>query len=276
MLQTAAAAPFGAAALWGADFWEKSEFTAWDEKEVQKMLFNSPWAQKALIARPPGAGGAGGGPGGGGGFGGGGGRGGAGGGGGGFGGPGGGGGGRAGGGGGRGGGGFGGPGGGGGFAQMSLYVRWHSARPVKEAIVASQTQAESATIDAEMKQFLEREETHYIVNVLGLPARMQRLAGDAERLKEAALLNIKGRDPILAESAQAQAGGQSLSLFFLFPRAGNEIAEADKEVEFVMKLGGRRRQPEGEQQRRGPGGPGLEFKSKFKLKNMMYKGALAL
>ena len=172
-------------------------------------------------------------------------------------------------------GGMGGPGGGG-VMTMSVFVRWHSALPVKEAIVATQLLAEGAQVDDEMREFLARQETHYIVNVLGLSARMQRIAEDTELLKEFATLHLKGRDPILASGAQAAVNGDQLSLYFLFPREGNEITPDDKDVEFVMKLGGRPAQGEGEQERRGPGGPGIEFKSKFKLKNMMYKGALAL
>ena len=244
-------APLGVAGLWAAEAWEKSDYTGWDEKAIQKVLFDSPWSQKAALARPPmpeggdggGFGGGGGGRGGG------------------FGGPGG-----------------GGPGGGGGMMQMSLFIRWHSSLPIKEAMVAARLQAESAELDDEMKQFLARQETHFIVNVLGLPARMQRMAENTERLKQTATLNLKSREPIAASGAQAQAAGEQLSLFFLFPREGNPITVDDKEVEFIMKLGGGPRPgaegDEAAQQR--PMRGGLEFKSKFKLKDMMYKGALAL
>jgi len=272
ILRALALSPLGAAALRAADFWEQSDFTAWDGKDVQEMLFDSPWAQKEVIAMgpPPGAAGGGGMGGGGRGGRGGGGRGG-GGGGGGFG---------AGGGGGRGGGGGG--MGGGGIRTMTFFVRWHSALPVKQALVAAQTQAESASITPEMRQFLEREETHYIINVLGLPARMQRIAEDTERLKQFGTLHIDGRGPIPASGAQANVNGADLSLYFLFPREGNEITADDKEVEFAMKLGGQPRGDGGqdrEQARDGSmqgRGPGIEIKSKFKLKKMTYKGELAL
>ncbi|MEZ5365513.1 MAG: hypothetical protein R2748_25080 [Bryobacterales bacterium] len=279
LLGALGALPYTVAGLAAADFWEKSDYTSWDEKDVQKMLFDSPWAQKALFARPQmgggqgGYGGGGGGPGGmgvggrpdgsGGAFGGAGG-----------------GGGRRGGGGGFGGGQGGGPGGPG-FMQMSLYVRWNSALPVKQAMAAGELQAEGATLDDKMKEYLARHETHYVLNVVGLPARMQRMTEDAERLKQTAVVHIKDREPILASGAQAQVAGEQLSLFFLFPREGNPITLDDKEVEFVMKLGGGRRpqaegteQAQAERPMRGGGGP--EIKSKFKLKDMVYKGELAL
>ncbi|MCB9383261.1 MAG: hypothetical protein H6509_01500 [Bryobacterales bacterium] len=275
LLGALGALPFSVAGLAAADFWEKSEFTDWNEKDVQKMLFDSPWAQKALFARPQMGGGEGGGQGGmrgggrpdgsggafgveGGGAGGG----------------------RRGGGGGFGGGQGGGPGGGG-MMQMSLYVRWNSALPVKRAMAAGRLQAEGATLDEEMQKFLSRQETHYVLNVVGLPARMQRMTEDTERLKQTAVLHIKDREPIVASGAQAQAVGEQLSLFFLFPREGNPIRLDDKEVEFVMKLGGGRRpqaegaeQAQAERPMRGGGGP--EIKSKFKLKDMVYEGELAL
>ena len=34
-------------ALAAADFWEEKDFTAWSDKEVEKMLTDSPWAKGA-------------------------------------------------------------------------------------------------------------------------------------------------------------------------------------------------------------------------------------
>jgi len=257
LTRRSALALLGAApAAFAADFWEKNpEFQSWSAKETDKLLNSSPWAQTASIQL-------GGGGGGGGGFGGGGGGrpGGAGGGAGGFGG---------GGGGGRRGGGGGG-GGQGGPPPLQFLVRWHSARPVKEAIVAERLQLESAELDDDMKAFIERAETHYILNIPNFPARMGgRMAEDLERLKTFATLERKGHDPILADSAQAQPGNGSLSLFWLFPRSA-AITEADKEVTFAFKpvrSGGGRDQG---------AGPRLQFKRRFKLKDMLYNGELAL
>lgn len=138
-----------ASALAAADFWDQSEFVDWTDKDVQKMLFDSPWAKEVQIARG-GAGGMGGGMGGGG-------RG--------MGGP----------GGGRGGGGgIGGAGGGRGGARgrgdapggggmampvMRFIVRWHSAMPVKQALIRSAIGAEGDLTD-EHRTFLDREEKY--------------------------------------------------------------------------------------------------------------------
>lgn len=251
-----------APAAWAADFWEKQpDFKNWSAKEADKMLNSSPWAQTVSVQL-----GGGGGGGGGGGFGGGGG-------------------GRPGGGGGGGGIGVGGGGGGGGRRggggggggpvgppPMQFLVRWHSSRPIKEAIVAARTQLEGVPLDDDMQAFIDREETHYILNIPNFPARMgQRMSQDLERLKTFAQLERKGHDPIRASAAQVQPTDGILSMYFLFPRT-EPISEEDKEVTFVFKPARPESGPNGGGQR----GPGIEIKRKFKLKDMVYNGELAL
>jgi hypothetical protein len=239
-----------ASALWAADAWDKS-YTDWSEKDIERVMTNSPWSQKRTLALGvPGGGGSGGGQGGG------------------F--PGGGGIGSddgeiggGGGGGGRGGGGFGGGGGGrggggGGIPMMNLIVRWQSALPVKHALLKFRYGNEVGT-SAEAQQFMNREESHYILGVTGLPARMARLTQDTEALKSSAVLKRKGKQDIVPESVEARNIEQSktLDLYLLFPKT-DEITLADKEVEFQVKLGQ------------------MEVKRKFKLEKMVYGGKLEL
>ena len=252
LLRSIAITSLSVVALWAADFWESKSYTEWSEKEVGKLLTNSPWSQKVTVYMSGGRGG-----GGGGGFGGagGGGRGG----GGGFGGSGiprgGGGGGGRGGGGRRGGGGdF----GGGGMAPATnLFVRWFSSLPVKQAIVMSKYGDEAATAQQAI-DYLARQEDHYIVAVVGLPGRM---AGFVQRnpdaLKENTVLKRKKKDPINPDEIQVQSQEESVSFYFMFPKT-DEITVDDKDVEFVMKT-----------QR-------FEVKRKFKLKNMVFNGKLSL
>ena len=239
-------ASLSAAALWAADFWESKSYTEWSEKEVGKLMANSPWSQKVTVYMSGGRGG-----GGGGGFGGGGGGGGRGGGG--FGGAGGGGGG---GGGGRGGGG-GGFGGGGMPPATNLFVRWFSSIPVKQAMVKSKYGSEAATAQ-EAIDYLARQENHYIVAVVGLPGRM---AGFVQRnpdaLKENTVLKRKKKEPINPDGIQAQSQEETASFYFMFPKT-DEITVDDKDVEFIMKT-----------QR-------FEVRRKFKLKNMVFNGELSL
>ena len=50
------------AVLVAADFWEEKDFTAWSDKDVEKMLTDSQWSQKVTIPLGgPGGGGGGGG-----------------------------------------------------------------------------------------------------------------------------------------------------------------------------------------------------------------------
>ncbi len=51
----------GVCTLLAADFWQTKKFTEWSDKEVLKILADSPWAEKVSIPRPPMGGGGGGG-----------------------------------------------------------------------------------------------------------------------------------------------------------------------------------------------------------------------
>ncbi len=239
--------------LRAAEVWTKEPST-WDEKDMAKLLSDSPWAHTVQVGM--GGGGLGGpGMGGGGGSAGGGGddpTGGS------LSGPGGGpsGGGGMGGGGRRGGGGGGGMGGGGGTPAMTFTVRWMSALPLKHAIVRTRMGKEADT-SPQAKEFLAREEMHYAVALIGPPRGMGgggRGGGDGRggggaaegaaderrqrmtvQLQEQTALLRKGKPPIRPESVQMPQPGQS-SYLFLFPRT-DAISLEDKEVEFATKLG---------------------------------------
>lgn len=36
--------------VWAGDFWEDKQFTEWTEKDVEKMMTNSPWAKQVNVA----------------------------------------------------------------------------------------------------------------------------------------------------------------------------------------------------------------------------------
>ncbi len=268
LLSALGTAPFSN--LFAADFWQQKKFTDWSEKEIAKLLSDSPWARQALATADTkgssgGKGGSGSSKGGGGkssggNIGGGGSRGG---------GSRGGGGGMGGGsmGGGMGGGGMGGGsemGGGGGMGQgggmpsMSATVRWLSALPVRQAIVKAQLGVEAAT-SLETRAMLEREEKDYVVALVGLPLRAARTSPEKLKasLKSKTTLNRKGKEPIAPQSIDMKQSGQAFGLIFRFPRK-DAITLDDKEVEFACQL--------------GP----AQFKRKFKLKDMVFEGNLAL
>ena len=231
-----------------ADFWITKDFLQWSEKEVTKMLTNSPWARTVSISMGGGGGGMGRGRGGG--------RGGAGGGG--FGG--------AGGGipgAGAGGGtrvpgsyGGGGPGGGGGM-QRNFVVRWLSARPVKEALVKARYGNEAGTAE-DGRAFINRAETHYVIAVSGFPGRMAQMGQrNPERFKQGSFLKRKNKENISPEDFRIRGGEQEAEVVLSFPRA-HEITLADKDVEFQMKMGQ------------------TNIRRRFKLKDMIYNDKLEL
>lgn len=242
----------GAALLLAADFWEKKKFTEWSDKEVEKMLNNSPWARAVDIPMGgPSVMGAGGGRG----------RGGMGGGapGGGM--PGGGmpsGGGMGGAGGGYGGGGVGGMDMPQAMPTMRLFVRWVSALPVRQAIARMRFGAEAGASE-EAARVLRPQDDRYIVSVAGLPGGMAQ--GEFDQFKELASLKIKGRDPLHANQVQGQREQNRANLYFLFPKSkdgGYDISLDDKEVEFELKL------------------RAFQVSRKFKLKDMVFEGKLEL
>ncbi len=258
-----------AGVLYGANFWEKKDFKTWTEKEVQKILFNSPWAKSLSVPiggpmavpgggrrRGGGFGGAGGGIAAG-----------------------------------------GGPGGGGGGAgnvrpgrgmgpdmpmerTVKVLFRWISALPVRQAIARSRFGDE---LDGEeAAKILNLKDNRYILAVSGLPRGMalggkrrkghrkndgpaedqeaQRQAA-IEQLKERASLRVKGKDPVHPNHVQMNPQQAAVDIYFFFPKGddnGLDISLEDKEVEFRLETHER------------------TLKRKFKLKDMVYKGKLEI
>lgn len=260
--------------LRAADPWTKPP-AQWSDKDVQRILTDSPWSKSVSITLGGGAPMGGGGRGG-----------------------------RRGGGGGMSGGmpdasmGAGGDSGmGGGRAGMGegmgasmapsiqFQIRWQSAKPVKLATVRARMGAEADT-SPQAREFVEREEPDYVIAVIGPPmggppegggrpgaapreaaappkgdAAAQERRGNPEQwmagLKENTWLAWKEHEKLHPSSVVLPPGGQRGVLIFHFPK-DHPIELEDKEVEFCM--------------RRGP----MEVKKKFKLKDMVYEGKLAL
>jgi len=255
--------------LWAADVWVKP-YTDWSEKDILKIMTDSPWAKKVSVAfdnggrgAPPQAGGGGGGAkggrgGGGGGAdsgdsgggiaesGGGGGR-----------------------GGGKGGGGGGGAdagagGGGGGVPESELTIRWQTAATIEQALVKAKYGAEAAT-NPEAQKALQPDEMYYVIWVAGLPGGVRPRDDAAKKaLLLVTTLSAKDKDSIVATDvifpSPAQGGGgfaRTTDAHFLFPRKA-AFTEGDKEVEFATKFGKN------------------AVKAKFTLKAMVVNGKLGL
>jgi len=194
-----------AAVLLGADFWHRKEFASWAEKELDKILTDSPWAKPVVLPLESfglplelaeeicrgclacslktfsGDGGS--------------------------------------------------------VRVLTLVVRWQSALPVKQALARLRHGEEAAT-SAMAAELLARVEPAYLVSVSGLPRRLLPIDPEKQRLQ--AQLRLKGRPSIDAYGVRLSDERQGCRLTFLFPRgkdAGHEITLADGQVRFHLNLG---------------------------------------
>jgi hypothetical protein len=211
-LRTAAICLAAYATLSAADFWTSKEYGEWSDKEVSRMLNDSPWSQHTTLAvvdmslagRVGGLSG-----------------------------------GVLGTGGGRGrtssGGGVGGDGagnlGGGSFMpspqQATVAIRWTSARPMKQALVrAGEAPPER----------LDDSERFYRIAVVGLPLVMAQMGGTISELLEATALRRKNKPPIGAVDARYDYDRSLVTFEFDFPR-DEPLAVGDDEIEFVTAFG---------------------------------------
>jgi hypothetical protein len=229
-----------------SDFWNKKDPSEWNHEEIEQLTNKSPWAKDVSASAPvqqgygqQGGGGypAGGGyPGGG-----------------------------YPGGGYPGGGGMGRRGGGMGRGPMSQtikgVVRWESAKPILEALRTPLP-----------KEF----ENRYVISVSGFPldggqrrrqqypnqdddSQSQRSVQDQlDRLKQVTFLEPKSRRDAQPGIVQQPVSSTYGSIWFGFDRDFLNLKEEDKEVTFETQLGR------------------MSIKAKFNLKDMMYKGQLAV
>lgn len=247
-----------AVSLWAADFWQSKPFTDWNDKDLQKMMTNSPWARQVsvVLGSPSAPAGSSDGRG------------------------------R------RGGGnsgnmgevganpnadmganpGMGAAGARGGRAgaasdemgagltpSATFVIRWQSALPVKQALMRAKYGNEVAT-SPEAKKFLESTEPNYVIGLSGLSLAMLRT--DPEELKKALMektsLSAKGKDPLKPSDIQFTRSGERADSYFVFPKTAAFTLD-DKEVEFSTKIGTL---------------PPMKYK--FHLKEMVYNGKLEL
>ncbi len=238
--------------LWAADSWQNKPVADWSDKDVQKVLTNSPWAKSISVtasglmdsAAMPG----------------------------------------------RGGRGFGGddsppsPGGGGQMPggspgvpggnvasrnlgdeglgsqaapSIALTVVWESALPVRQALARRKFGAEAVT-SAEAKKFLE-EDPGYLVAVAGIPdALVQASAAHGKAaLLDRTSLSAKGKPPLQASGVEVGPPGKVTQVIFTFPKTA-PFGIDDKDVEFSTQFGA------------------VAVKYKFHLKDMLYQGKLEL
>ena len=161
--------------------------------------------------------------------------------------------------------------------EETAIVTWTTAQPMREALVREQI-GQNGTISKEVESFLATPPVSYILALRITGGSAASFAKDAAAaLPHTSLVLSGGRTPVPAARVEAQAldgegrlpgtpgsadaaasaapDGTSL-IVFVFPR-GFGITEADKEIEFVTRVGN------------------YTIKKKFKTRDMVYRGELA-
>jgi hypothetical protein len=143
--------------------------------------------------------------------------------------------------------------------RTTLIVRWQSSTVVQQALVKAQY-GDKAGTSSEAQKRLEPNAAYYIIAVSNLPASQKLRDAEARKaLLGMTTLTVNGKDhPIAAKDVVYVEGGDGMiEARFLFPRDFVLTAD-DKEVEFATMFGK------------------AAVKAKFNLKNMAINGKLGL
>ncbi len=139
-------------------------------------------------------------------------------------------------------------------------VRWMTAQPLREAQVRAKY-GKDAESNPDAQEFLARQpKALYLVSVAGLPGLfVGREAGDKakEQIIAQTTLAAKGKDPLRPVAVEFAPDGLNIDVLIGFPKAMPFTIE-DQEVEFSSQIGT------------------LKVEQKFKLKDMMFKGKLEM
>lgn len=143
--------------------------------------------------------------------------------------------------------------------SIPILVVWESALPVKQALARRKFGAEAGT-SPEAKKFLD-ENGSYLIAVSGIPPSFAREIQMKAAILHNTSLAVKGKEPL--HPTDIQTGGvngmsnKDVEAIFIFPKT-TAFDAGDKEVEFSTQL--------------GP----ASIRCKFRLKDMLYQGKLEL
>jgi hypothetical protein len=179
-----------------AEFWDKP-FLEWSDREVDRMLTDSPWTGLVAVPLPNRGpiptddGGGRGGRGGGEGF---------------------------------------------GPAPMRVRVTisWRSALPLKQALVRQQV-GQRGTVPPQAQTYLETPDEHYVIGLQGLPPQYS-MPGRGREVAVTAFLKRDGKPPIPVLQATPQMTRGGFIMLLRFPKA-DPITLADGHVEIEAKIG---------------------------------------
>jgi len=238
------------ALLWAADFWESKPFTDWSDKELRRVLTNSPWARQTNTIQtntmmtnprpglPPADSSASGFPGGDGAlirepnFG------------------------RA-----------GGAGAGPAITPpdspidqgLPVMIRWQTALPVRQAQMRGKYGKEAVTAPG-AKKILDQDPTVYVISVTGIPGSLVMLGG-AETAKHSiqdqTTLTARGKPALHPNAVEFVPAGDNVDVLMAFPKT-SPFTLADQEIDLASRIGT------------------VEVKYRFRLKDMVVHGKLEL
>jgi hypothetical protein len=132
-------------------------------------------------------------------------------------------------------------------------VRWDSAQPLREVVQKDQSAAKPANLQDISGEF-------YVITVVGFPITSQGTAQQiGEELKKETVLKPGGEGKITISPAKVELAQipEGVRATFLFPRS-DKIGPEDKEVSFESNSGA------------------IRIRTKFKLNEMMYQDKLAI
>jgi len=143
--------------------------------------------------------------------------------------------------------------------EVSVTVRWLSALPMRQAQMRAKYGKEADSSPA-AKQYLETEPTYYTLGVAGVPGLyLSAYGGDRakELIQKLTTLTMKGKEALRPVAVQFIPNGANIDVLIAFPRT-SPITLADQDVDFNGRLGT------------------LGVHYRFRLKEMQVRGKLEL
>jgi hypothetical protein len=141
--------------------------------------------------------------------------------------------------------------------RARITISWRSALPLKQALVRQQV-GQRGTVPPQAQTYLDTPDEHYIIALQGLPPQYTMPGRGQEAVEVTALLKRPGKPPIPVQRATPQVTRGSFIMLLQFSKAA-PITLADESVELDAKFGQLQ-----------------SIRKKFKLKDLVYAGSLAL
>ncbi|HLG99689.1 MAG TPA: hypothetical protein VKX49_25500 [Bryobacteraceae bacterium] len=139
--------------------------------------------------------------------------------------------------------------------SLGLTLIWQSALPVKQALARRKYGTEVAT-SPEAKKYLD-DNSAYLIELSGLPPALAQASQGKAALMQRTTLSAKGKSPLRPSNILFGPAGKVLQVVFVFPKT-DPFTGDDKDVEFSTQFGG------------------TAVKYKFHLKDMLFHGSLEL